>query len=65
MTTQKQEEVSHVEADVLVENCGSVAMFTPMTPAARQWVEENVNIEPWQRMGDVHRLRTPLPTATH
>jgi hypothetical protein len=38
-------------ADVLVENHGSVALFTPMTPEAHQWVEENVEIEPWQRMG--------------
>jgi hypothetical protein len=38
-------------ADVLIENHGSVALFTPMTPDAHQWVEENVNVEPWQWMG--------------
>jgi len=37
--------------DVLIENHGSVAMFTPMTPDAHQWVEEHVHVEPWQRMG--------------
>jgi hypothetical protein len=26
-------------------------MFTPMTPAAREWVGENVEVEPWQYMG--------------
>lgn len=38
-------------ADVLIENHGSVALFTPITPEAHHWVEENVEIEPWQRMG--------------
>ena len=37
-------------ADVLIANHGSVAMFTPMTPEAHQWIEERVEIEPWQRM---------------
>jgi len=38
--------------DVLIENHGgSLALFTPMTPAAHQWVEGNVDVEPWQRMG--------------
>jgi hypothetical protein len=38
-------------AVVLVENHGSVALFTPMTPDARQWIEENVHVEPWQWIG--------------
>ena len=38
-------------ADVLIDNYGSVAMFTPMTPDAHQWVEDHVQVEPWQRMG--------------
>ena len=38
-------------ADVLIEDCGSVALFTPMTPDAHEWVKEHVEIEPWQRMG--------------
>jgi hypothetical protein len=38
-------------ADVLVENHSSVAVFTPMTPDAHQWVEEYVHVEPWQRIG--------------
>jgi len=37
-------------ADVLIENRGSVTLFTPMTPDAHQWVEENVEIESWQRI---------------
>ena len=38
-------------SDVLVENHGSIAMLTPMSPEARKWVDENVQVEPWQRMG--------------
>jgi len=38
-------------ADVLVENHGSVALFTPMTPEAHEWIDENVTVEPWQRIG--------------
>ena len=37
--------------DVIIERCGSVAMFTPMTAAANEWVDENVQVESWQRMG--------------
>jgi hypothetical protein len=37
--------------DVFVANCGSIALLTPMTPSAHKWVEENVQVEPWQRMG--------------
>jgi hypothetical protein len=38
-------------ADVLLADHGSIALFTPMTPEARCWVEEHVEIEPWQRLG--------------
>jgi hypothetical protein len=38
-------------ADVLIADHGSIALFTPMTPDAHQWVEEHVQIEPWQRLG--------------
>lgn len=37
--------------DVLVENHGTIFMFTPMTPAARAWVEEHVQLESWQWLG--------------
>ena len=38
-------------ADVLIADHGSVALFTPMTPIACQWVEDTVEVEPWQRLG--------------
>ena len=38
-------------ADVLIENHGSVALFTPMTLDAHRWIDEHVEIEPWQWIG--------------
>ena len=38
-------------ADVLIENHGSIALFTPMTADAHRWVEKHVEIELWQRLG--------------
>ena len=38
-------------SDVNIENCGSIAMITPMTPAGQKWVDENIPYEPWQLMG--------------
>ena len=38
-------------ADALTENYGSVALLTPMTPAAHEWIEEHLEIEPWQWIG--------------
>ena len=39
------------DADVQFDNHGTIWLITPLTPEARQWVEENVVIEPWQRFG--------------
>ena len=38
-------------ADVLIENHGAIALLTPMTPDAHEWIEENLEIEPWQWIG--------------
>jgi len=37
--------------DVLIANEGTVFVFGLITPAAEQWVAENVVSEPWQRFG--------------
>jgi hypothetical protein len=37
--------------DVVVENHGSVCLMTPMSPAARVWVDENVQLDDWQWLG--------------
>jgi hypothetical protein len=37
--------------DIRIENCGSACMVTPMTPAARAWIGEHVDLESWQWQG--------------
>jgi hypothetical protein len=34
--------VDKVLPDVLVRNEGSIFLFCPLTPAAKQWIDENV-----------------------
>jgi hypothetical protein len=34
--------------DVLVANEGTVFLFNPLTPAAHDWFNDNVQSEPWQ-----------------
>ena len=38
--------------DVKVRNEGSVIMVTPVSPEAKDWVNENVSLEGWTWMGD-------------
>lgn len=38
--------------DVLVRNEGTVFMFCPVTPVAKQWIAENVESESWQWFGN-------------
>ena len=37
--------------DVLTDNFGSIVGITPMTPIAREWIDENCQTEPWQWLG--------------
>jgi hypothetical protein len=37
--------------DVLVANAFTTFVFTPLTARAKQWVEANVQSEPWQWLG--------------
>jgi len=39
------------EPDVIVDDYGSIVGITPMTPAARKWIDENCQAEPWQWLG--------------
>lgn len=42
----------HENPDVVVTGRGgTVVMFQPITDEAREWVDENVGLEPWQWMG--------------
>jgi len=38
--------------DAIISDLGTVALLTPLTPAAREWADENLQIEPWQRFAD-------------
>lgn len=37
--------------DIDINDQGSIVMFTPRTDAGREWMDENVESEPWQWMG--------------
>jgi hypothetical protein len=39
--------------DLRVDFHGAVALLTPLTATAREWIDDNVEVEPWQRFGDV------------
>jgi hypothetical protein len=39
--------------DIRVDAHGTVVLLTPLTETARQWIDDNVEVEPWQRFGDV------------
>ena len=38
--------------DIKVHNQGTIWLFTPLTQTATDWVEENLDLEPWQNMGN-------------
>ncbi len=38
--------------DVYISNNGSVFSFQPVTQAGKDWIEENVQTEPWQWLGN-------------
>lgn len=38
--------------DVLIRNEGTVFVFCPLTPRATEWLDENVESEPWQWFGN-------------
>jgi hypothetical protein len=45
-------------ADVIVENSSSIVSLTPITPAAREWIKENCQTEPWQWLGPTLNIDT-------
>jgi hypothetical protein len=42
---------SDPQADFRVTYHGTITTITPLSDACREWLEENVDIEPWQRFG--------------
>jgi hypothetical protein len=41
-----------MEHDVRVENHGTVLMFRVLTDAAEEWVDDHLDLEPWQWLGN-------------
>src|SRR2546421_13020437 len=39
------------QADFRVTYHGTITTITPLSDACREWLEDNVAIEPWQRFG--------------
>ncbi len=37
--------------DIRIEHHGSIIVFQPLTDAARDWIDEHVQTEPYQWMG--------------
>jgi hypothetical protein len=48
---RKKDTRMEITPDVLVRNDGTVFVFCPLTDRAKDWLEENVEIEPWQWFG--------------
>lgn len=53
-----------VAADVIVHNGGTIFQFEPVTAAGKDWINSNVESEPWQWFGSTlvvdHRHAGPL-----
>jgi hypothetical protein len=39
------------QADIEINDQGSIVMFTPRTPQGEKWIQENLEFESWQMMG--------------
>lgn len=49
--SDQQQQAALPAADVLITNHGSVVQFWPLTPAATEWIDDNVSLESWQWLG--------------
>jgi hypothetical protein len=50
--THKPDHARTPSADFRVTYHGTVTTMTPLSNRCREWLEENVDIEPWQRLGN-------------
>jgi hypothetical protein len=41
-----------MQPDFVITNMGTTVLIRPVTDAAKQWVEDNVETEAWQWLGD-------------
>ena len=44
-------EIAHYDVRVQYGLLGSPCLITPLTPAAKDWIEENISPEGWQWLG--------------
>lgn len=55
--------------DFRYDDHGSIVSIQPLTPAAKEWIDENVAAEPWQFLGDnlciEHRFADSVITGMH
>src|SRR3954454_8983362 len=47
------------QPDFRVTYHGTITTITPLSDACREWLEDNVEIEPWQARHECRRLRLP------
>jgi hypothetical protein len=40
------------QVNFMVSDEGTVVFITPISETARQWVDENLSLEPWQWLGE-------------
>jgi len=57
--------MSRVKSDVKVMNLGTLWQFFTLTPAAKVWVKENVQMESYMKQGETafaceHRYAPPI-----
>ena len=50
--THKPDHARTQRADFRVTYHGTVTTVTPLSECCREWLEENADIEPWQRFGN-------------
>jgi hypothetical protein len=50
--THQPDHARTATADFRVTYHGTLTTITPLTDRCREWVETNVEIEPWQRFGN-------------
>jgi hypothetical protein len=50
--THQSDHAQTPRADFRLTYHGTITTLTPLTDRCREWVKENVEIEPWQRFGN-------------
>ena len=51
-------------SDFLITDHGSIIAIVPLTPAAIEWIDENVASEPWQWLGGILWSTRTMPAIS-